>query len=308
MSDFVGKDGSGKDVRFVQYDGLNYPVGVVKKMENGHNLRSQLEACRDLAVREDDVFLPAYLKSGTHWVWDIVVMLLSNTSCLAASHKENAMLDFQSREHIDSLPSPRVLNLHFPHRYFPREAIKKRCKIIHLMRNPKDVFVSYFNHYKTLPSYEKVDSFSSFLPMMLGENGFYIKQPWYEYELQWEQFAKDNPDYPILFLYYEDLKENLEKWVEVIAEFLQVSVTEETIKEIAKQCDIDAHRKGFLEKKDDKNVLLKTATVNGNPLFFRKGTVGDWKNWFTVAENERMDRWLEKHLTNTDLKFRYDLQ
>ena len=30
---------------------------------------------------------------------------------------------------------------------------------------------------------------------------------WYEYELQWEQFTKANPDYPILNLYYEDLKQ-----------------------------------------------------------------------------------------------------
>ena len=34
-----------------------------------------------------------------------------------------------------------------------------------------------------------------------------IKFPWFEYELQWEQFTKENPDYPILNLYYEDLKQ-----------------------------------------------------------------------------------------------------
>ena len=31
--------------------------------------------------------------------------------------------------------------------------------------------------------------------------------PWYQYELEWEQFSRDNPDYPILNLYYEDLKQ-----------------------------------------------------------------------------------------------------
>lgn len=40
------------------------------------------------------------------------------------------------------------------------------------MRNPKDVFVSYYNHYNHLPVYDKVDCFSDLLPMMLGENGY----------------------------------------------------------------------------------------------------------------------------------------
>ena len=32
-----------------------------------------------------------------------------------------------------------------------------------------------------------------------------LEIPWHEYELEWERFSKDNPDYPILNLYYEDL-------------------------------------------------------------------------------------------------------
>lgn len=44
-----------------------------------------------------------------------------------------------------------------------------------------------------------------------------------------------------------------------------------------------------------------------NFQYFLAGIVGDWKNWFTVAENEKMDRWLQDHMKNTDLKFRYEL-
>lgn len=57
----------------------------------------------------------------------------------------------------------------------------------------------------------------------------------------------------------------------MIADFLQVNVTKETIAEIARQCDIDNHRKGFLEHKDDKYEMLKTTKVDGNPVMFRKG-------------------------------------
>jgi hypothetical protein len=37
------------------------------------------------------------------------------------------------------------------------------------------------------------------------------------------------------------------------------------------------------------------------------GEVGDWKNHFTVAQNEYMDKWLEENLIETDLKFRFTL-
>ena len=66
----------------------------------------------------------------------------------------------------------RILNLHFPLPFVPRKAFEKKISIIHIMRNPKDVCVSYYNHYNTLPLYTPVENFSAFLPMFTGENGF----------------------------------------------------------------------------------------------------------------------------------------
>ena len=66
----------------------------------------------------------------------------------------------------------RLLNNHFCARSIPRQAIQKKVPIIHIMRNPKDVCVSYYHHCQTIPSYDNVDNFSAFLPMFLGENGF----------------------------------------------------------------------------------------------------------------------------------------
>ena len=60
--------------------------------------------------------------------------------------KVGAMLEFCTQEMTSSLPSPRVLNSHFSHDYLPSGIIEKKCKIIHVMRNPKDVVVSYYHH------------------------------------------------------------------------------------------------------------------------------------------------------------------
>lgn len=301
MPVFKGKDGTGKEKTFVREEGYTWPIKAVERfMKN--DLKKRLEEIKYFDVRSDDILVCAYMKSGTHWLWEIVSMVINKTSEYDKNVKEIAMMEFRTPEELHALPSPRLLNLHMCFKSIPQQAIQKKIPILHIMRNPKDVCVSYYHHYQALPSYEDVDNFSAFLPMFLGETGFYLFYPWYQYELEWEQFSRDSPDYPILNLYYEDLKQDLKLSVSKVAEFLNVDISEELVKQIADRCHIDNMRNAT--KANDKN---KHTTVDGKPLMYRKGQVGDWKNWFTVAESERFDRWLEENLRDTNLKFKYTL-
>ena len=47
---------------------------------------------------------------------------------------------------LDQAPSPRLINTHLPFRYLPKQHIENQYKIVHFVRNPKDVCVSYFHH------------------------------------------------------------------------------------------------------------------------------------------------------------------
>ena len=42
--------------------------------------------------------------------------------------------------------SPRVINTHLPYHWLPKKHIENGGKIIHVTRNPKDMYVSYFHH------------------------------------------------------------------------------------------------------------------------------------------------------------------
>lgn len=47
---------------------------------------------------------------------------------------------------LDTLPSPRILKTHLPHRRIPKSENKEmQCKYVYVARNPKDVAVSYFH-------------------------------------------------------------------------------------------------------------------------------------------------------------------
>ena len=105
--------------------------------------------------------------TGTHWVWEILVMLKKGNAEYETKTKEAAFLDFRSPEKVRSLPSPRVLNCHYPCPLIPKEVFQKGTKIVHVMRNPKDAFVSYYHHMNSMIP----KTFQDFLPFMLGEHG-----------------------------------------------------------------------------------------------------------------------------------------
>ncbi|XP_046549802.1 sulfotransferase 1A3-like [Haliotis rubra] len=51
-------------------------------------------------------------------------------------------------------------------------------------------------------------------------------------------------------------------------------------------------------------AMKKETRENG---LFRKGGVGDWKNWFTVAKNEWFDQLYQEKMADCPLQFKYTL-
>ena len=40
--------------------------------------------------------------------------------------------------------------------------------------------------------------------------------------------------------------------------------------------------------------------------FFRKGQIGDWKNYFTGQKLEEWDAWIKQNLEGTDIKMVFE--
>ena len=70
-------------------------------------------------------------------------------------------------------------------------------------------------------------------------------------------------------------------------------MSEDQIEKLANHCSVDSFK--------------KNSAVNFKPGFVRKGQVGDWKNHFTVNQNEVYDQMLKKKLAGSGLSFQYTL-
>ena len=74
---------------------------------------TQLEDVHNIHIRDDDVILLSYPKSGCHWLWEMTRMLRAGTPHVEAVEKEKYMMEFTPREQLDELPSPRTFNTHY---------------------------------------------------------------------------------------------------------------------------------------------------------------------------------------------------
>ncbi len=150
----------------------------------------------DFVPRADDIFLVTYPRSGTTWMQMILYQLASGGNmdfthiCQVAPWFERVIsFNVMSSEAIEAIPSPRIFKSHLSYRWIP----KGQCKYIYVMRNGKDVAVSFFHFYKSHLGFK--GDFSEFFDLfMRGKVQF---GSWFEHVAGWREHL-DNPN--ILFL------------------------------------------------------------------------------------------------------------
>ncbi|KAK6192243.1 hypothetical protein SNE40_003746 [Patella caerulea] len=291
------KDRSGCELGpYIEYDGILFPILPIKTP-----LEQHLNNIANLEIRPDDILISAYPKSGTHWVWEMVRMLISGSPEHIKDSKVGRMLEFKETKTIDDLPSPRLLNTHLNVRHLPKQIFTKGTKIVHVYRNPKDIAVSFYCHATGIKRNNGYSgTFHDFLDMFLREKVAFGN--WGDYIKEWEEVF-DKGETPIKAVAYEDMKKNPVKHLKEIATFLELDVTDELCAAIVDACSF-SKMKPIAETLKEKAVDI---TWKEGSSIFRKGQVGDWKNWITVAENERFDEFIETKMKESDMKFIYTL-
>jgi hypothetical protein len=111
------------------------------------------------------------LLTGSHWTWEIINMLMKGTTDYEKMSKARRQLEFHMPAEFDDMPRPRVFNTHYLLHHIPKQAVEKKCKIIVVQRNPKDVVVSMYYHLKGMGMLIGDTTFDEFLSawMNLGE-------------------------------------------------------------------------------------------------------------------------------------------
>ncbi|XP_059154338.1 sulfotransferase 1B1-like [Physella acuta] len=109
-------DADGVEMRLCEVDGKLLPC---------FNM-SNITGVKDVQLRDDDVLLLGYPKTGCHWTWEVLSMMVAKNPILSELGKGTSFLEMSSAENIDRTPSPRVLNSHLWFDFLPTQLAEEK--------------------------------------------------------------------------------------------------------------------------------------------------------------------------------------
>ncbi|XP_060569225.1 sulfotransferase 1A1-like [Ruditapes philippinarum] len=294
MSGIEVVDEGGEKVQLVDVDGYR----VCNFERDPNEVAELVRGLKDRRCRPDDVFLLTPPKSGTHWVWEITCMLIQGRADTIPKSKSKNMLEHQTAEFLEKVESPRVLNSHLNIKHLPKQIFEDKLKTILVLRNPKDLVVSFYHHTKGIKCYGYNGKWEHFFKLFLNNELDYGS--WFKYVKEWETYILEHSDHHIHVIFYEELHKNNVEEIKRLAKFLGLDPSEELVQAISEKCQFHNMYKDKMHPDS-----VRREIYNGDYTLYRKGKVGDWKNWFTVAQNEEFDKHYLKFAASCGMRFQF---
>ena len=252
---------------------------------------------KEFVVKDGDVFIVTYPRSGTTWTEQMVHLLVNKgeqgeqrlTDAVpwleTLPHRPNSMIEF-----LEAMPQRRLFTSHLPYPLMPH-IDNTSAKIVYVARNPKDVAISTYFHNQSKGGYE--GSWDEYFQLFLySDVGF---GPYFDHVLPWWQASQKDKN--ILFLMYENMKHDHAGNVAKLASFLDIQTDSQLIETVVRLSSFQSMTSNettnfdWIPQKADK------------PKHFRKGDIGDWRNHFSAEQSQQMDDLFMKKMKGSDLQF-----
>lgn len=277
-------------------------------------LKSRDKRTTDLQeVREGDVVLVSYPKSGRTWLHVMVSRLFTLQHGLDPNlliegdnlHAQNAAIPRFYVSHLTGIDPNRD-------RGFQRAVAGK--KVILLVRNPIDVAVSTYHHHamgRINPRKRKIKEYLGHTPADAAATGLraFVENPQWgvpdviDYMNLWHRFASRRTDCHMIR--YEDLVADTALFLRRVAEFLGTAPPAEVLSAVVEMSSLEALRD------QEKRGVFKNASMkprdasNPNSYKVRRGKAGGYKDELDNPEIARLQAMID---TRLDPAFGYGSQ
>ncbi|QEC68563.1 sulfotransferase domain-containing protein [Panacibacter ginsenosidivorans] len=240
-----------------------------------------------LALKSTDVFLVSFPKSGNTWVRFYLCNLLNNIPSL---HFTDQPIDFKILDDIMPELGKNNLTVSWPYKGFPRiikthiayKPVLGKHRTILVVRDPRDVMVSYFKFEKT----KSVSNFTGDNISAFIKNQKFGIEAWCKHFLSWQR-------YTAMIVKYEDLKERDINIFEEMNNFLSLSVDKNVFLKSVEQSRFEN-----IKKIEESRGLADPSKVNSNFKFARSGKTGQWKEMLSAEDLNYIKDTLNRYSIN----------
>jgi aryl sulfotransferase len=279
---------------------MDEPLPVVIRIYQHHTLDST--RWHHFVQRDDDIVVATSYKSGTTWVQAILAHLILGTQSIPNIDTLSPWLDLRETALDDVLALLEAQQ----HRRFIKTHLAldglpfyPQVKYIVVGRDPRDVFMSFWNHLTTYadaqpeaadapprdrpPAPPAPQDIHEFWREWITRGTFEWETEGYPYwgnlhhtKTWWPYRTRDN----VLFVHYNDLLADLGGEIRRIVRFLDMQRSDEQLAEVA-------HAVTFSTMKQNAAQLLpgaETGWKGGARTFVFKGTNGRWKDVLSQDE------------------------
>ncbi|WCJ24018.1 sulfotransferase 16 [Euphorbia peplus] len=270
------------------------------------------EARESFEGKSTDILLASHMKTGTTWLKALTFAITTRSTfhdisssplLLRVPHDCIPLLEADLGKDSSSRATQDILiATHLPYTCLPVSVVDSGCKIVYIWRDPKDVFVSLWYFMNKIQKSRKgelgtiplEDAFDLFC------RGITTYGPYWDHVLSYWKVKLEFPE-KILFLKYEEMKEDTRFYVKQLADFVgcPFSVEEQgkdgVMEKIISMCSFENLSELPVNKT---GIHWEVSSISiHNDVYFRKGNVGDWENELTPQMRARLD-------AITNLKFR----
>ncbi|XP_050237583.1 cytosolic sulfotransferase 15-like [Mercurialis annua] len=266
-------------------------------------------------AQDQDIIVASVPKCGTTWLKALTFSIVnrtrydSSTTPLLSSNPHHLVpiLEYEvfakknGVPDLTTLPSPRLFSTHMPYSALPESIKHSGARVVYICRNPFDAAVSLCHHLAEIKSSEAQNSIEESFEMYF--KGVAPFGPFWDHVLgYWKESLEKKKK--VLFLKYEDLKDDIAGELKRIAEFVGCPFSEEeerrgVVQEIAKLCSLTSLKE--LEVNKSGSYL----EVYPHTAFFRKGQVGGWADYLSDPSlKQRLENVMQEKLSGSGLSFK----
>jgi hypothetical protein len=243
-------------------------------LTTGRVLTGRQIAGRAVTVFPDDVFLVSYPRSGNTWTRFLLGNLLWQNDPVTFLNIESRIPEiyFNPDRFMRGLRRPRLLKSHEcfqPH--YPR--------VIYIVRDPRDVAVSYYHHNVKAGNIPDHYPMASFVQRFIAGEFDRRFGTWRDNVLSWTALRQGAPGF--LLIRYEDMKRDPATVLAGVAAFLercsfrQIDARPEALQRTIELSSPERMR--ALEKQEGDQWVLTKGTRRDKP-FVRSAISGGWKS------------------------------